>query len=298
MPLFKLTNKKVSPIKSKGFNKEKDIQIITENNIETIFGIQFISSEFIVDRFRIDTVGFDTETNSFILIEYKKTQNFSVIDQGYAYLSLMLNHKAEFVLKYNETFNKTLNKQCFDWSQSRVIFISPSFTEYQTEAVNFKDLPIELWEVKLYENDIVRFNPLKSKQISGATISTISKPNKTINKVNKEIEVYTEDRLLKNVSQETKDAYNAIKEIVYQINSDAEEKIKKTMICYYADGKGLLWVYPHKNKITLYLRKGHYENKDGNEIPQGWGNYPELRLASDEIDLYFIKKLIIKANSL
>ena len=296
MPLFKLTNKKISPIKSKSFGKEKEIKIITENNIDTIFGLQFVSSEFIVDRFRIDTVGFDTETNSFILIEYKKSQNFSVIDQGYAYLSLMLNHKAEFVLKYNETFNKACNKQFFDWSQSRVIFISPFFTEYQTQAVNFKDLPIELWEVKLYENDIVRFNPLRPKRILEATISAISKPNKTINTVNKEIEVYTEDNLLENSSQDIKEAYNAIKEIVYQINSDVEEKIKKIMIFYYADGKGLLWVQPHKSRITIYLRKGNYKNKDGKEIPQGWGNYPELRLTSNGIDLYFIKKLVSKAN--
>jgi hypothetical protein len=91
-------------------------------------------------------MAYDNETNSFVIIEYKRDKNFSVIDQGYAYLSLMLNNKADFILEYNENQEKTLKRKDVDWSQSRVVFISPSFTSYQKEAINFKDLPIELWE--------------------------------------------------------------------------------------------------------------------------------------------------------
>ncbi len=297
MPLFKINKNIISPIKSVGFTKEKDIQVITENNIEAIFGLQFVSTEFAVGKFRIDTVAFDNETNSFILIEYKKSQNYSVIDQGYAYLSLMLNRKADFVLKYNEVYGKSQNKKFFDWSQSRVIFVSPSFTDFQIQAIDFKDLPIELWEVKAYENNIVRYNPIKSKVAAQASISTVSRPNKTVNSVNKEIQVFTEGYLLENSSQDIIDAYNSIKEIIFEINNDVEEKIKKTMNCFYSDGKGLIWVSPSKNKIVLYLRKGNYEDKSGVTIPPGWGNYPELRLSADDIDLFFIKKLIEKANS-
>jgi len=35
-------------------------------------------------------------------MEYKKDRNFSVVDQGVAYLNLMLNNKADFILEYNE----------------------------------------------------------------------------------------------------------------------------------------------------------------------------------------------------
>jgi hypothetical protein len=297
MPLFKFDKSKILPIKSVPFTKEKDIQVITENNIEAIFGLQFVSTEFTIGKFRIDTVALDSETNSFILIEYKKSQNYSVIDQGYAYLSLMLNRKADFVLRYNEVFGGSENKQFFDWSQSRVIFVSPSFTDFQIQAIDFKDLPIELWEVKAYENNLVRYDPIKSQVASQASISTVSKPNKTVNSVNKEIQVFTEDYLLENSSQDIIDAYYSIKEMVYVINNDVEEKIKKTMNCFYTDGKGLVWVSPLKNKIVLYLRKGHYKDKSGVIIPPGWGNYPELRLSGGDIDLFFIKKLIEKANS-
>jgi hypothetical protein len=51
---------------------------------------------------RIDTLAFDPESRAFIIIEYKRDRNFSVIDQGMAYLNLMLNNKTDFILEYNE----------------------------------------------------------------------------------------------------------------------------------------------------------------------------------------------------
>ena len=77
------------------------------------------------------------------LIKSLIIKNFCRIDQGYAYLSLLLNNKAEFILKYNETKEKEyfLKKDNVDWSQSRVIFIAPQFTTYQRKAIElFKDI--------------------------------------------------------------------------------------------------------------------------------------------------------------
>jgi hypothetical protein len=73
-----------------------------------------------------------------------------------------------------------------DWSHSRVIFISPEYTSYQRKAVEFKDLPIELWEVKRYFNSIILFNN-KSE-----SITKISR-NGVVNRVSKEVHVYTEE---------------------------------------------------------------------------------------------------------
>ena len=64
-----------------------------------------MKSEFTLHNFRIDTLAFDEESKSFVIIEYKKDKSFSVVDQGYAYLSLMLNNKADFILEYNESLN-------------------------------------------------------------------------------------------------------------------------------------------------------------------------------------------------
>ena len=70
----------------------------------------------------------------------------------------MLNNKADFILEYNENRDKNLKREDVDWSQSRVIFISPAFSKYQQQAINFKDLPIELWGVSRYDEDLIQYN--------------------------------------------------------------------------------------------------------------------------------------------
>lgn len=297
MPIFAISGKSLNPIKTVTFSSEKAIQTITEGNLQVIFGFKFVCSEFLVGNFRLDTIGFDEEGKSFVIIEYKKDQNFSIIDQGYAYLSLMLNNKADFVLLYNENTGLTAKKDDFDWSQSKVTFVSPSFTSYQIEAVNFKDLPIELWEVHLYSNDTIVYNKIKSQRAT-ASLASISKASKAIKNVRTEIKVFNEDDILNGVEDEVREAYMMIKQIVYQVNPDVEERVKKSMVCFYTGGKGLIWVKPTKRSLTVWLRKGNYRDRNGKMIREGWGNYPELHLAASEMDPIFIRKLIEQANNL
>ena len=83
-----------------------------------------------------------------------------------------------------------------DWSQSRIIFVSPSFNSYQKDSVNFKDLPFELWEIKRYSNDTIVLNQHRSN--SKESIETLN-PNTTdsmISRVTKEVKVYTVEQHL------------------------------------------------------------------------------------------------------
>ena len=84
--------------------------------------MRLVKSEFALQKFRIDTLAYDKEANAFVIIEYKRSKNYSVIDQGYAYLSLMLNNKSDFILEFNENLNSSLKRNDVDWSQSRVLF--------------------------------------------------------------------------------------------------------------------------------------------------------------------------------
>lgn len=296
MLIYDASGKKLTPIKTRPF-LEKEIQGITENYLEIILGLEFIGSEFSIGEFRIDTIAYDPEAKSFVLIEYKKDQSFSIIDQGYAYLSTMLNHKAEFVLFYNQRKGKSLGKNDFDWSQSRVIFVSPSFTVFQREAANFQDLPLELWEAHLYSNDTISYSKLIQHK-SNASVKTVSKPSNIIAEVSAEIKVYTEEKLLDGVYDEIREAYFSIKDTIYQINPNVDRRIKKSMACFYSEGRGLVWVKPTKKSITLWLRKGSYKDKSGKPIPEGWGDYPELRLSHKDVDLQYVRDLIRQANEI
>jgi len=294
MALYKI-EKYLKYIKEKPFRLEKEIQDLTEKNLNTIFGLEFVKSEFALNSFRIDTLAFDIEANAFVIIEYKRDKNFSVIDQGYAYLSLMLNNKADFILEFNECQNRTLKRTDVDWSQSRVLFVSPKFTNYQREAINFKDLPIELWEVKRFENETVSFEQIQ-KAGAQESIKTISKTDKTIEKIAKEIKVYSESEHLEKATEEIKELYEKVKNALLNLG-DLEVKPKKKYIAYVS-GTNVVDVQVQKNALKLHinLKKGELEDskkltRDVSEIGHyGNGDY-QLQFSNDE-DIEYIMSLI------
>lgn len=148
MQLYLKQKGSLSGLKEKPFKLEKDIQRLFEANLEQITGFKLIKTEFSLKNVRFDTLAFDEESKSFVIIEYKRDRNYSVIDQGISYLNLMLEYKSDFIVEYNESCNKNLKRGDVDWSQSKVIFVAPSFTNFQKQSSNFKNLPIELWEIK------------------------------------------------------------------------------------------------------------------------------------------------------
>lgn len=250
MPLFKNTNSCLTIIKEQNIDLERDIQRLAESNLDKVFNLEFVSSEFSLHNFRIDTLAFDKETGSFVIIEFKRDRSFSVIDQGYAYLSLMLNNKSDFILEYNEKTNKNLKRDDIDWTQSRVMFVANSFTSYQMNAINFKDLPIELWEVKVYDNDVVLFNQLLS-QDSTESIKTITK-NKAIDSVSDEVKVYTlEDHL--NVENGTKELFYALREKILALSDSVEERPKKMYVAYRGTRNTFAYVHLQQARIKIHL---------------------------------------------
>lgn len=301
MALFKI-GKSLEYIREKPFRLEKEIQELTENNLKTILGLDFVKSEFTLNNFRIDTLAFDKEANAFVIIEYKRDKNFSVIDQGYAYLSLMLNNKADFILEFNENLDIALKRNDVDWSQSRVIFISPAFTNYQQEAINFKDLPIELWEIKRFENNTVSYNQI---QKSGAqeSIKTISKTDQVMDNVAKEIKVYSEQEHLEKSSEEIKELYEKMKNAILNFDN-IEIKPKKKYIAFVS-GRNVVDIHPQRKALKMWINMTTGELDDPKGITRDvssighWGNGDyELQINSDE-DFEYILSLIkqsIKKN--
>ena len=62
MPIFNIPkNGELVQITEKNFLIEKDIQKIVEKNIDTIFGLKFITSEYSLNNLRLDSLAFDKE---------------------------------------------------------------------------------------------------------------------------------------------------------------------------------------------------------------------------------------------
>lgn len=296
MNLYNLNKTKLAQLKEKPFKLEREIQNLFEQNLTLLTGLEMVKSEFTIKGKRIDTLAYDIQSSAFIIIEYKRDKNVSVVDQGFTYLSLMLENKADFVLTYNETLNKNLHSGKVDWSQTRVVFVSPSFTENQRLATNFKDIAIELWEIKRFENDVISINPIK-KTRSAESIKPITQQNEKIKSVTSEIKVYTEEDHLNNVSDEVIELYETFKNAILNLANEIEVVPKKLYIAFKKDKNITDLVVLKKGlKFFINLKKGQLEDtkglaKDVSETGH-WGNGDYELIATDTSNLEYIMSLI------
>ena len=296
MPLFKLSNDKIELIKENAFKLEKDIQQIVESNLETLWNLQLVKSQFQVGTLRIDTVAYDKEARAFVIIEFKKGSNYSVIDQGMSYLGLMLNNKADFILEYNERCNGSLKRDDIDWSQSKVIFVSPSFTTFQLESINFKDLPIELWEVKRYSNKTLRFDQHRPTS-TNASIKTISKKSEVAQTISREVKTYTENDHLESADSKTVELYNRFKDLVLAISPEITIKPMKLYIAFRGKTNiSDVVVLSKALKVFINLKKGKLDDlfkvtRDVSKIGH-WGNGDYEILLKTEDNLEYVISLI------
>ncbi len=251
MALFRKSNGRLTGVIQKRINLERDIQTITEQNLETVFGLQLVASEFQLNNLRIDTLAFDNETKSFVIIEYKKNRAFSVIDQGFAYLSLMLNNKADFILEYNDRLNETLSRDNVDWSQTRVLFVAPSFTTHQQNAINFRDLPIELWEIQEYEGGLLSYNQLIASDNS-ESIDTISN-NQEVEQIAREVKRYTIEDHFRSGWDDMRELYDLLSERLLEIDSRIVVDPKKVYIGFKIDNTVIFDIHTYKSKLVLEL---------------------------------------------
>ena len=256
MKLFYKKDQSLKEVSPDPFKLERDIQSLVEKNINSIFGYLMIGSELTVGKYRIDSLCFDEENNSFVIVEYKKGSSYSVIDQGYTYLQLLLNNKSEFLLTLSHYFNKVMKIDDVDWSNSRIVFISPSFNSYQKDSVNFKNLPFELWEIKKFSEDIIILDQHHST--SKESIESLSDPanQEVISSVSKEIKTVDIEEHFSKSSEALIEKWRHLEERFAELDETYLESIPRYITLNY-NKKKICFIRPYKDKIRFDLRRGN-----------------------------------------
>lgn len=295
--LIKTSKGKAERILQNEFKLEKELQKFMEDNLQELLNLELVKSEFVVEKYRIDTLGFDKENKAFVIVEYKRGTSYSVIDQGYSYLSTILNNKAELILEYNERMNKTLKRDEIDWSQTRIIFISQGFSKFQKDSLNFKDLPIELYEIKRYMGDIISFETVKGRD-NAESINTISSKSKEINQVSKEIKKYTLDDHYTNSNENIIELYKLFLEKIEDMIPDVEIEPKKLYIAIKSNKKNIIDFRLQKNALKMWLNAKKGTLNDSKNLSKDvsstghWGNGDyEISISNDD-ELEYILSLI------
>ena len=294
MQLYQTQAQSLVELTEDPFRLEREIQSLFENNLYSFTGLEFIKSEFTIKNNRIDTLAFDPESQAFVIIEYKRERNYSVIDQGVSYLNLMLDYKADFIVEYNESQSKQLKRHDVDWSQSRIIFVSPSFTDFQKQSTNFKDFSIELWEIKRYQGGIISVNPLQ-KTKSAPSIKQVQKMgSEDIKKIAKEIQTYDEAYHLADKSDDIKELYEQFRDSILNLAPDIEMNIRKNYIAFKCKNSNLLYAHFFKDFIRFDISE---QRKKLIDDPRNFfkdvvdGNYFAVKVKDSE-NIEYILSLI------
>ena len=143
-----------------------------------------------------------------------------------------------------------------DWSQSKIIFVSPSFNSYQKDSVNFKNLPFELWEIKRFSNNTIVFNKHKSSSNESIESLTNTKNKNVISSVSREVKVFDDNDWISKTNEQLVQKWNDLKESLIELN-DVELVSKRDYISLMIGNKTICYFNFQKTRIRMDFVRGN-----------------------------------------
>lgn len=253
MPIFSLQANKVSQIKPASFTKERELQRLFEANLVILLGVKFIASELSTgdrQRGRIDTLGLDQD-GSPVIIEYKKSGNDNIINQGLFYLDWLVDHKGDFTLAAQKILGKEIE---IDWSRPRLILIAEFFSEYDKFAANRIGANMELWTFRRYGDDLLYLDPIYVADAQREKAKKAEKRQEKEKEETPETPTYTLEGHLKGKSQVICSLFDELRERIFALDSEGTiiEKANKHYMVY-KHGKNFCEVWIQNAQLKIWL---------------------------------------------
>lgn len=155
LKLFRIDGEDAVELPSSGVSLERALQRFVEKNMETLFGVRFLASEYSTGarhRGRIDSLGVD-ESGAPVILEYKRASESNVINQGLFYLNWLIDHKAEFQLLVQKNLSRE-QAENLDWSNARLVCVARTFHRYDVEAIELMQRNIDLVRYQYFGDDM------------------------------------------------------------------------------------------------------------------------------------------------
>ncbi|GMX57878.1 MAG: DUF5655 domain-containing protein [Candidatus Yanofskyibacterium parasiticum] len=301
MALFNISENQAKKIKTVQAGREKDIQTIFEQNLETLLNVYFLETEYPTGfGGRIDSLGIDKD-GSPVIIEYKKTQSESIINQGLSYLRWLLDHKESFEKLVSTKLKDEVNCP-INWDSPRVICVAENYNKFDLDTADFLPVKIELLAYTLYENGILQVKSQSYQQvrIPMAGIIRNSKKEAIEAKEEKLQTIHTLEEHLNKSNEKTKSLFFKLREQIKAIDENIIEDPKKTYIAYKINGTNFTDILFYRDELRVALNVKSGELNDGYNITTdftkpkkghlGNGDY-EARIFNEE-DLRKVFELI------
>jgi predicted transport protein len=257
--LFNIHSGLVSEMAGSAAQIERDLQTLFERNLETLLGIRFIASEFStgpVHGGRIDTLGLD-EDGCPIIIEFKRSTNENVINQGLYYLHWLMDHKGDFERLVHRMLGPE-DVEKIDWSNPRLLCIAGDFTRYDEHAVKQINRNIELLRYRRFGDQTLLLDVVHAPKIVRSIPPILGLAFESGNDVSTHIDPYQSQRIddrLANAPLETRGVFNAARDYLVRLGEDVRVKELK---CYIAFKRvknfACVEVHPKARIVTAYLK--------------------------------------------
>jgi len=258
MPLFAISNAKLSPIEQANFSVEKELQALIEKNLEAVFGCRHIASEFATGpqhAGRIDTLALSEDSNP-VIIEYKKVESSELINQSLFYLAWLRDHRGDFEIAVQKRLG---SKIAVDWTDVRVLCIAPNYKKYDLYAVQVMGANIELWTYRRFKNGTLYLEEVLQRSYPAASVPGAKGKNPVMVAAGKKAAItkatssYTFDQHLKGKSKAVRDLAVAVEEFVMGLDPSMEEAPKKLYVAYKM-AKNIVCMEVQRQKVLLFLK--------------------------------------------
>jgi predicted transport protein len=247
--LFRLQSGIAQEVKGVASDLEKPLQALIENNLEALLGVRFLVSEYSTGKThagRIDTLGLD-ENACPVILEYKRSLNENVINQGLYYLDWLMDHKAEFKLLTLERFDKA-TADTIDWSAPRLICIAADFTKYDEHAVQQINRNIELLRYRKFGEDLLLLELVNAVSVSPTASTPAKTTAATSTGTDKPFSHAIHDAL-----PTVQEVYATLKDSIFTLGDDVQLKELKLYVAFKRL-KNFVCVIANKGTLTLTLK--------------------------------------------
>jgi predicted transport protein len=251
LKLFRLEGVGATELAGTAVHVEKSLQDLIERHLEVFLAVRFLKSEHVTGKVhggRIDTLGLD-ENDSPVIVEYKRSTNENVINQGLFYLDWLLDHRAEFQLLVMNLLGADVAER-IDWSFPRLICIAGNFTRYDEHAVQQMGRNIELIRYRQFGEDLLALEQVNApKNLGSGGTASGHKPAQTA------AAAKTVTDYLAQAPASLRQLYDDLQAFVVSLGDDVQEKTTK----YYVAFRRLrnfacVEVHPQAHELLVFAK--------------------------------------------
>ncbi len=188
-----------------------------------------------------------------MIIEYKRSTNENVVNQGLFYLDWLMDHRGEFELLVLKKFGKEVSEG-IEWRAPRLLCIAGDFTKYDVHAVQQMNRNIGLVRYQKYGDELLLLELVNAVK---ATLPEDDEPPEiggTKTKPGPSHKLTLKEEFA-NASPTLRDLYGALKAYLVGLGDDVEETRTKRYAAFRRIKNFVCVILrAHSEQLLIYVK--------------------------------------------